>query len=191
MGKCWSFWCKRRSGCREYQAMHECRVSCLLYGCDSCRLFGNVLCERYRYPHADKEDAGCWSFRCEKRDSCGYYQNRDMCRKSCPLYGCEVCTFQVLGNECNGRQKENPPEKPSGTKQPKATDGTRTRGPDLGKVVLHQLSHCRIKPYYHSTTNIIFQNISFVNTFLHIFLIFYSDTQKRAITNTHRRFQKK
>ena len=24
-----------------------------------------------------------------------------------------------------------------------ATDGTRTRDPDLGKVVLHQLSHCR------------------------------------------------
>ena len=26
----------------------------------------------------------------------------------------------------------------------KARDGTRTRGPDLGKVVLHQLSHSRI-----------------------------------------------
>ena len=27
---------------------------------------------------------------------------------------------------------------------PRARDGTRTRGPDLGKVVLHQLSHSRI-----------------------------------------------
>ena len=26
----------------------------------------------------------------------------------------------------------------------RATDGTRTRDPDLGKVVLHQLSHCRV-----------------------------------------------
>ena len=26
----------------------------------------------------------------------------------------------------------------------RARDGTRTRGPDLGKVVLHQLSHSRI-----------------------------------------------
>ena len=26
----------------------------------------------------------------------------------------------------------------------RAIDGTRTRGPDLGKVVLHQLSHSRI-----------------------------------------------
>ena len=25
----------------------------------------------------------------------------------------------------------------------RAIDGTRTRDPDLGKVVLHQLSHCR------------------------------------------------
>ena len=26
----------------------------------------------------------------------------------------------------------------------RATDGVRTRDPDLGKVVLYQLSHCRI-----------------------------------------------
>ena len=26
----------------------------------------------------------------------------------------------------------------------RATDGARTRDPDLGKVVLYQLSHCRI-----------------------------------------------
>ena len=29
-------------------------------------------------------------------------------------------------------------------KKKRARDGTRTRGPDLGKVVLHQLSHSRI-----------------------------------------------
>ena len=30
----------------------------------------------------------------------------------------------------------------------RARDGTRTRGPDLGKVVLHQLSHSRIITIY-------------------------------------------
>ena len=30
----------------------------------------------------------------------------------------------------------------------RARDGTRTRGPDLGKVVLHQLSHSRMYVLY-------------------------------------------
>ena len=32
----------------------------------------------------------------------------------------------------------------------RARDGTRTRDPDLGKVVLHQLSHSRISVIYLS-----------------------------------------
>ncbi len=32
----------------------------------------------------------------------------------------------------------------------RARDGTRTRDPDLGKVVLHQLSHSRINNDYYT-----------------------------------------
>ena len=32
----------------------------------------------------------------------------------------------------------------------RARDGTRTRDPDLGKVVLHQLSHSRINSIYYT-----------------------------------------
>ncbi len=43
-------------------------------------------------------------------------------------------------------QKEKNPDKIKiPNKKIRARDGTRTRDPDLGKVVLHQLSHSRIK----------------------------------------------
>ena len=34
----------------------------------------------------------------------------------------------------------------------RATDGVRTRDPDLGKVVLYQLSHCRISVFLYSVS---------------------------------------
>ena len=34
----------------------------------------------------------------------------------------------------------------------RATDGVRTRDPDLGKVVLYQLSHCRISMFLYSVS---------------------------------------
>ena len=46
----------------------------------------------------------------------------------------------------------------------RARDGTRTRGPDLGKVVLHQLSHSRISLIRTSrTSNNIQHKLSLVN----------------------------
>ena len=45
----------------------------------------------------------------------------------------------------------------------RARDGTRTRGPDLGKVVLHQLSHSRIKSAIHKHMDTILYEREFVN----------------------------
>ena len=45
----------------------------------------------------------------------------------------------------------------------RARDGTRTRGPDLGKVVLHQLSHSRIKSAIHKHMDTILYERGFVN----------------------------
>ena len=52
----------------------------------------------------------------------------------------------------------------------RARDGTRTRGPDLGKVVLHQLSHSRIYKLFciclSDTCSILLWEKQFVNNFL-------------------------
>ena len=52
----------------------------------------------------------------------------------------------------------------------RARDGTRTRGPDLGKVVLHQLSHSRIHKLFciclSDTCSILLWEKQFVNNFL-------------------------
>ena len=53
----------------------------------------------------------------------------------------------------------------------RARDGTRTRGPDLGKVVLHQLSHSRNVYVLLSTFGILLYLNIFVNSFF-IFLYF-------------------
>ena len=45
----------------------------------------------------------------------------------------------------------------------RARDGTRTRDPDLGKVVLHQLSHSRIKCAIHKHMDTILYEKEFVN----------------------------
>ena len=45
----------------------------------------------------------------------------------------------------------------------RARDGTRTRDPDLGKVVLHQLSHSRIKDAIHKHMDTILYEKEFVN----------------------------
>ena len=45
----------------------------------------------------------------------------------------------------------------------RARDGTRTRDPDLGKVVLHQLSHSRIKSAIHKHMDTILYEREFVN----------------------------
>ena len=45
----------------------------------------------------------------------------------------------------------------------RARDGTRTRDPDLGKVVLHQLSHSRIKSAIHKHMDTILYEKGFVN----------------------------
>ena len=45
----------------------------------------------------------------------------------------------------------------------RARDGTRTRDPDLGKVVLHQLSHSRIKSAIHKHMDTILYERGFVN----------------------------
>ena len=53
-------------------------------------------------------------------------------------------------------------------KKKRARDGTRTRGPDLGKVVLHQLSHSRISFVIcrvPDTFDIILWDENFVNNF--------------------------
>ncbi len=52
----------------------------------------------------------------------------------------------------------------------KATDGVRTRDPDLGKVVLYQLSHCRLF-YFMSlkTIHILLHGFTFVNSFFKLF----------------------
>ena len=49
----------------------------------------------------------------------------------------------------------------------RATDGVRTRDPDLGKVVLYQLSHCRVSVFvFLRTITTILQRLMFVNNFL-------------------------
>ena len=45
----------------------------------------------------------------------------------------------------------------------KARDGTRTRGLDLGKVALHQLSHSRIYVLLNTSNNILQESL-LVNT---------------------------
>ena len=64
----------------------------------------------------------------------------------------------------------------------RATDGARTRDPDLGKVVLYQLSHCRTffvrseqKIYYYMIADL---SILFSN----FFILFFSD--KKAASPT-------
>ena len=48
----------------------------------------------------------------------------------------------------------------------RATDGVRTRDPDLGKVVLYQLSHCRVSfLVFIRTITTILQRLMFVNNF--------------------------
>ena len=60
----------------------------------------------------------------------------------------------------------------------RARDGTRTRDPDLGKVVLHQLSHSRISQtiyfsvLFSSTKHIISYEPKNVNTFFTGFTLF-------------------
>ena len=49
--------------------------------------------------------------------------------------------FLYIGNTIYHIQKNLNPKIEIFTR---ATDGVRTRDPDLGKVVLYQLSHCRI-----------------------------------------------
>ena len=57
----------------------------------------------------------------------------------------------------------------------RARDGTRTRGPDLGKVVLHQLSHSRICKLFciclSDTFGIILWETGFVNKFFEIVIM--------------------
>ena len=60
--------------------------------------------------------------------------------------------WTLLGNDRSGAKKHVRVRQDSKKRDtscdvslfPRARDGTRTRGPDLGKVVLHQLSHSRI-----------------------------------------------
>ncbi len=49
----------------------------------------------------------------------------------------------------------------------RATDGVRTRDPDLGKVVLYQLSHCRV------SFLVFLRTITTILLFLIILLLFY------------------
>ena len=52
----------------------------------------------------------------------------------------------------------------------RATDGVRTRDPDLGKVVLYQLSHCRVSFFvFLRTITTILQRLMFVNNFFKLF----------------------
>lgn len=52
----------------------------------------------------------------------------------------------------------------------RATDGVRTRDPDLGKVVLYQLSHCRVSVFvFLRTITTILQRLMFVNNFFKLF----------------------
>ena len=54
----------------------------------------------------------------------------------------------------------------------RATDGVRTRDPDLGKVVLYQLSHCRIFSVpLTGTIHTILRTKRNVNTFFYFFII--------------------
>ena len=60
----------------------------------------------------------------------------------------------------------------------RATDGVRTRDPDLGKVVLYQLSHCRIffvpcSCVSLGTILILLQSYPFVNNFFKLFLFLF------------------
>ena len=58
----------------------------------------------------------------------------------------------------------------------KARDGTRTRGPNLGKVVLYQLSHSRIylvSVFLTDTRHIIHIYISLVNSEFYFYEFFY------------------
>ena len=54
----------------------------------------------------------------------------------------------------------------------RAIDGVRTRDPDLGKVVLYQLSHCRIFSVpLTGTIHTILRTKRNVNTFFYFFII--------------------
>ena len=59
----------------------------------------------------------------------------------------------------------------------RARDGTRTRDPDLGKVVLHQLSHSRmsyILRLFLDARYSLSKHSTFVNFFFNFFYIFYN-----------------
>ncbi len=57
-----------------------------------------------------------------------------------------LCYAGGLLKDCHTNKKQPDPLVKQGSGYPikKARDGTRTRDPDLGKVVLHQLSHSRL-----------------------------------------------
>ena len=52
----------------------------------------------------------------------------------------------------------------------RARDGTRTRDPDLGKVVLHQLSHSRISESHFYNSYMYLQNCTLNHPFSVFFL---------------------
>ena len=59
----------------------------------------------------------------------------------------------------------------------RAIDGVRTRDPDLGKVVLYQLSHCRIFSVpLTGTIHTILRTKRNVNTFFYFFIIIKMST---------------
>ena len=61
---------------------------------------------------------------------------------------------------------------PTGITVLRAIDGVRTRDPDLGKVVLYQLSHCRIFSVpLTGTIHTILRTKRNVNTFFYFFII--------------------
>lgn len=71
----------------------------------------------------------------------------------------------------------------------RARDGTRTRGPDLGKVVLHQLSHSRIYSSVPDGQIILYMifftlstNLFEFFTTVYFWFIFYSSTLSLRFT---------
>ena len=51
MERCWSFWCRNRAECTDYQVEHRCSTSCVKYACHNCRLLEDaMLCDRFRFP---------------------------------------------------------------------------------------------------------------------------------------------
>lgn len=90
----------------------------------------------------------------------------------------------------NKWNKRKSPENLSFQGKTKARDGTRTRGLDLGKVALHQLSHSRITYFFFfyllETRIIILYLPRFVNSYFEIFYIFqivYSILLKNRMKN--------